>query len=83
MGMTVAELIKLLEGYPPILRVVVDGYEEGYDDLSPDRMLVTGMRPDTKQASWQGMHGEAEVPDEGGADTSGTVAAPVLRRASR
>lgn len=32
--MTVAELIRLLEGFPPELRVVVRGYEEGVDDVA-------------------------------------------------
>ena len=38
--MTVEELIQLLETYPPDLRVVVNGYEEGYDDLSPEQVSV-------------------------------------------
>ena len=33
--MTVAELVQLLADYPPDLLVVVNGYEEGYDDLAP------------------------------------------------
>lgn len=32
--MTVAELIDLLSSYPGDLRVVVDGYEDGFDDLN-------------------------------------------------
>ena len=32
--MTVKELVKLLEKYPDDLRVVVNGYEDGYDDTS-------------------------------------------------
>ena len=31
MPMTVNELIQLLNGYRPDLRVVVNGYEDGYD----------------------------------------------------
>lgn len=30
--MSVGELIRLLGKYPVDMRVVVDGYEEGYDD---------------------------------------------------
>ena len=37
--MTVNELLQLLKGYPPDLRVVVNGYEEGYDDLSPEQTV--------------------------------------------
>ena len=37
--MTVNELIELLATYPGDLRVVVNGYEDGFDDLkSPDRL---------------------------------------------
>ena len=36
--MTVYELIQLLRKHPPDLRVVVDGYEDGYDDLSPEQL---------------------------------------------
>ena len=38
--MTVCELIQLLEKHPPDLRVVVNGYEDGYDDLSPEQLRV-------------------------------------------
>ena len=33
--MTVRELMEILETYPQDVRVVVSGYEDGYDDLSP------------------------------------------------
>ena len=36
--MTVRELIDLLQQHPAGLRVVVNGYEEGYDDLSPQQI---------------------------------------------
>ena len=36
--MTVKELANLLATYPPDLRVVVNGYEDGYDDLSPEQI---------------------------------------------
>ena len=31
--MTVIELIKLLQTYPPDMKVVAEGYEQGYDDV--------------------------------------------------
>ena len=31
--MTVKELMKFLEKYPDDLRIVVNGYEDGYDDI--------------------------------------------------
>ena len=36
--MLVRELIEALRQYPAELRVVVNGYEEGYDDLTPERI---------------------------------------------
>ena len=38
--MTVNELIQLLGSYPADMRVVVDGYEEGYDDLSQEQLCL-------------------------------------------
>ena len=32
--MKIAELIKILETQPPDRRVIVDGYENGYDDVA-------------------------------------------------
>ena len=34
---TICKLIQLLEKHSPDLRVVVNGYEDGYDDLSPEQ----------------------------------------------
>lgn len=34
--MTVKGLAELLEKYSNDLRIVVNGYEDGYDDISPD-----------------------------------------------
>ena len=56
MSMTVAELIELLRSYPSTLRVVVDGYEEGFDDLSPNRIFLKEIALDTGTKSWQGKH---------------------------
>ena len=46
--MTVKELAKLLESYPDDLRVVVNGYEDGFDDLAPERISVKKIQLDTK-----------------------------------
>ena len=43
--MTVEQLVRLLRDYPPDLRVVVDGYEDGYDDLSAGAALCGQNRP--------------------------------------
>ena len=36
--MTLRELIRLLASHPADLRVVVNGYESAYDDVSPERV---------------------------------------------
>ncbi len=82
MSMTIAELMDLLRSYPPGLRVVVDGYEEGYDDLSPERILVTRIDLDTGTKSWQGQHGDPRDKRRSGPNTTRTVEALALRRAS-
>ncbi len=80
--MTIAELIELLGGYPPELRVVVDSYEEGYDDLSPNQMIVQKICLNTGTESWQGMHGDPKILPGKVLDTAGAVDALVLRRTS-
>lgn len=82
MTMTVTELIDLLRSYPPALRIVVDGYEEGYDDLSPKRISVRRIRLDTGTKSWQGTHGDPRDGPEDDPDAVETVEALVFRRAS-
>ena len=76
--MTVNELLQLLKGYPPGLRVVVNGYEEGYDDLSPEQLSVVRVALNTGKRRWEGRHGD---PKE---RTDGEVVAEalVLRRVS-
>ncbi len=44
---SVDELIQLLAKHPPDLRVMVHGYEEGYDDLEADSVVV-GETPSLK-----------------------------------
>ena len=80
--MTVAELIECLRDYPPSLRVVVDGYEDGYDDLANDRIIVTGICLDTGKEFWQGKHGELPYGSESTAGNLEIVEALVLRRSS-
>ena len=56
--MTVDELVKLLSMYPPNLRVVVNGYEEGYDDLSPEQIAPISIALNTGKHPWEGQHGD-------------------------
>ena len=56
--MTVSELVELLGSYPPDMRVVVDGYEEGYDDVLSERVAVVKAQLDLGTKSWEGQHRE-------------------------
>ena len=76
--MTVAEMIQLLAKYLPGLRVVVNGYEYGYDDLSPEQLSVVRIALNTGKHRWEGQHGDAN----GLADCADVVEALVLRRVS-
>ena len=59
--MTVSELIHLLKQFPPDLRVVVNGYEEVYDDLSPVQHSVADIALNIGKHRWEGMHGDLHV----------------------
>ena len=54
--MTVDELIKLLATYAPDMRVVVDGYEEGYDDLEQHLISMKEICLDAGNRWWEGRH---------------------------
>lgn len=58
--MTVVELISVLREYPPDLRVVVNGYEEGYDDLAPAQVTPLRIALNTGTHDWEGAHGHAD-----------------------
>ncbi|MBF0177996.1 MAG: hypothetical protein HQL63_14285 [Magnetococcales bacterium] len=60
--MTVAELMELLKQHAPTMRVVVAGYEGGYNDLSsikPIRMV-----PEADTRWYCGAHAEADDGNE-------------------
>lgn len=54
--MTVQDLIRILGTYPADMRVVVNGYEEGFDDVSPERIAVVNVRLNQGTKDWQGRH---------------------------
>lgn len=56
--MTVRELINLLVAYPDDLRVVVNGYEDGFDDLSRDSLKLVEIVLNTGTESYVGEHGD-------------------------
>lgn len=80
--MTVSQLIEVLQTHPGDLRVVVNGYEEGFDDLSPDHVSLVRIALNTGVEDWQGQHGEADENPSDAASTVTTVHALVLRRVS-
>lgn len=80
--MTVKELVKLLEKYPDDLRVVVNGYEDGYDDISPERILTRKIRLDGGVHDWEGKHGDPPYESEETTDDTKIVEALVFWRAS-
>lgn len=80
--MTVSQLLEVLQTHPGDLRVVVNGYEEGFDDLSPDQISLVHITLNTGVEDWQGQHGEADENPADAAATVTTVHALVLRRVS-
>lgn len=74
--MNTGELVRILQTYPPDLRVVVNGYEDGYDDLSPERIVPIKIVLNTGQHRWEGRHEDALLEDNQAID------ALVIRRAS-
>ena len=61
--MKVKELIKFLETYDPEMRVVVDGYESGFDEVT--KLYQVGIEPNPKAAEkyWEGEFNEVVVDD--------------------
>ena len=77
--MNVKELIEVLGEYPADMRVVVQGYEDGYDDLSPEQLSRVKIVLDAGKERWEGKHGATGIrPPEDGE----VVDALVLRRVS-
>jgi|MudIll2142460700_1097286.scaffolds.fasta_scaffold38155_3 hypothetical protein len=63
--MTVKELIAALQKYPPDTRVVVLGYESGYDDVTLVKQIA--IMPETKPVWYKGRYDEAP-PEKAKAD---------------
>lgn len=59
--LTVKELIEALAQYPPDIRVVVNGYEDGYDNLHVDSLSTISIRAKPNHAEWEGENEEAWV----------------------
>lgn len=78
--MTVKELMELLEKYPDDLRVVVNGYEAGYDDISPERISTRKIELDAGTHDWEGQHGDPPYENEVPIDDAKIVEALVFLR---
>ena len=78
--MTIYELMQLLEKHPPDLRVMVNGYEDGYGDLSPDCIMTRDVRLNVYTKWYAGRHDEAYEGNQNRG--SGTAKALILHRPS-
>ena len=78
--MTTGELIQLLAQCLDDLRVMVDGYEEGYDDLERHLITVKEIRLDAGEAWWESLHRNVEDTRTEGHAITNTL---VLRRSMK
>ena len=78
--MIVQELMELLSKYPADIRVVVDGYENGYDDVKEELISVRAVRLNVGKEWWDGQHDDAcDEPNKDGS----SVSVLAIRRSSR
>ena len=80
--MNVRDMIDLLGSYPEDMRVVVNGYEQGYDDLSPEQISVVPITLNTGEHVWDGKHGEAGDLPTTARESATMIEALLLRRTS-
>ena len=72
--MTVDELIQLLAKHSPDLRVMVQGYEDGWDDLEAGDVIAGEAILNVNTAWYYGRHEQALAGDK----NKGRETAPVL-----
>ena len=80
--MSVRIMIDLLRNYPEDMRVVVSGYEEGYDDLSPEQISVIPIALNTGVHEWEGQHGDPDDHPTASQEAVTIIEALALRRTS-
>ena len=62
--MNVKKLIEILEKYPNDMRVIVDGYEGGYDDITDSQILEIDVKINCQRSSVVfGKHSESRLSD--------------------
>ena len=54
--MNVKELIEVLGEYPEEMRVVVQGYEDGYDDVAKSSLKQIHVKLGAGKERWEGDH---------------------------
>ena len=54
--MNVKELIEMLDRYPADMRVVVQGYEDGYDDVADSSLKQIHVKLRAGKQRWEGDH---------------------------
>ena len=59
--MTIQELIEKLKTFPPDIKVVVRGYEDGYNDISDIREVA--IKLNASEYWWDGQHGDTKDVD--------------------
>lgn len=57
--LTVRDRIEVLAKYPPDVRVVVDGYEDGYDNLDVQSLSTMSVRHKPDHEEWEGENEDA------------------------
>ena len=80
--MTVKKLMEFIEKYLDDLRVVVNGYEEDYDDISPNRIFTRKIQLNAGTPDWEGQHGDPPYKSKKKIDDAKIVEALVFHRAS-
>ena len=80
--MTVQELIRILRTFPEDMRVVVNGYEDGFDEVSPEGVAVVKVQLNRGTKDWQGRHQEPATQNEGMPDDEDIVDALAFLRES-
>lgn len=60
--MNVRELIEALSQFDPEMRVMVDGYDEGYHDVKPNNLHIVSVKLNRwPETTWNGPHDEARI----------------------
>ncbi len=59
--MTAQQLIQLLQNYPPTTKIVVRGYEDGYNDIL--KLIEIKIKPNSESAWYNGEYEESKEAD--------------------